>query len=98
MAVHFALPFVLHNPSYIVRQHAELWEWSQRDVRLHTESDERAPRDGTILCRTWLGTIPSTTTVRCVAGDADRDVREKATGTSFIGSLQRNVSNGAGGI
>lgn len=67
VVVLFVMPFVLHNPSYVAGQHAELWEWSKRDDRLHTASDERAPRDWTILCRTWLGTIPSTTTVRVVA-------------------------------
>jgi hypothetical protein len=67
VVVLLALPFVLHNPSYVAGQHTELWEWSKRDDRLHTASDERAPRDWTILCRTWLGTIPSTTTVRGVA-------------------------------
>ena len=87
VVVLFALPFVLHNPSYVVRQHVELWEWSQRDDRLHTASDERAPRDWTILCRTWLGTIPSTTMVRGVAVIAGLGM----AGLIFIARKRRGV-------
>ena len=63
----FAIPFALNDPSYVWQQQCELVEWMKRDDRLHTWALERAPRDWTVLSRTWLGWVPSTVSVRLTA-------------------------------
>ena len=60
----FAIPFAMHDTSYVMQQHREMIEWVQKDDRLHTWALERVPRDWTVLARTWLGWVPSTETVR----------------------------------
>lgn len=60
----FAIPFAMHDTSYVMQQHREFVEWMQKDDRLHSWALERAPRDWTVLSRTWLGRVPNTETVR----------------------------------
>jgi hypothetical protein len=65
-----AFPFVIANAEYVIGQFREMAESTAADDRHLSEFHSRAPRDWTIITRSWLGWVPGSTVARGVSAVA----------------------------
>jgi hypothetical protein len=66
LAIAMSVPFVCHDPDYVMEQHRKFVHSVTADDRTWASLD-RVPRDWTILPRTWLGKVPLTETTKLVS-------------------------------